>query len=193
MFAPVKSVQRFNTIYKEFSWQATCYHFTSTQHSGLFGPSLSSIIQSVIICWEPFGPLWSCSNTCTFSTSPGADHAMITVTRVNLISLSHHFAVLFIVIFIISVSLKLFARTLSSYDKLRKRGAFLDQFRKESIFKDNLDEFDDARNVVQLLVDEYNAATKPDYQVKRAIISGQKKWHKLAVVTRRSSCHVGSW
>ncbi|XP_067928170.1 tubulin gamma-1 chain-like [Watersipora subatra] len=61
----------------------------------------------------------------------------------------------------------LFSRTLSSYDKLRKRGAFLDQFRKEAIFKDNLDEFDDARNVVQMLVDEYNAATRPDYQTRR--------------------------
>lgn len=56
---------------------------------------------------------------------------------------------------------------MSSYDKLRKRGAFLDQFRKESIFKDNLDEFDDARNVVELLVEEYNAATKADYQTRK--------------------------
>ena len=63
--------------------------------------------------------------------------------------------------------IQLFARTLSSYDKLRKRGAFLDQFRKESIFRDNLDEFDDARNVVQMLVDEYNAATRPDYQTRK--------------------------
>ena len=49
------------------------------------------------------------------------------------------------------------------YDKLRKREAFLDQFKKELMFKDNLDEFDDSREVVQQLVDEYKAATRPDY------------------------------
>ena len=49
------------------------------------------------------------------------------------------------------------------YDKLRKREAFLDQFRKEAMFTDNLDEMDNSRAVVQQLVDEYHAATKPDY------------------------------
>ena len=44
------------------------------------------------------------------------------------------------------------------------------------MFKDNLDEFDDARNVVQLLVDEYNAATRPDYQTRR---SAARKWGGL--------------
>ncbi|PIK53866.1 putative tubulin gamma-1 chain-like [Apostichopus japonicus] len=57
----------------------------------------------------------------------------------------------------------LFERTCEQYDKLRKREAFLEQFRKEPIFKDNLDELDDSRNVVQELVDEYHAATRPDY------------------------------
>jgi tubulin gamma len=37
------------------------------------------------------------------------------------------------------------------------------QFRKEAMFADNLDEMDDSREVVQRLVDEYTAATKPDY------------------------------
>lgn len=58
---------------------------------------------------------------------------------------------------------QLFERTLRQYDKLRKREAFMDQFKKESIFKDNLDEFDDSREVLQQLVDEYHAATGPDY------------------------------
>ena len=49
------------------------------------------------------------------------------------------------------------------FDKLRKREAFLDQFRKEEIFKDNLDELDDSREVMQQLVDEYKAATKKDF------------------------------
>ncbi len=31
------------------------------------------------------------------------------------------------------------------------------------MFKDNLDEFDASREVVQQLIDEYHAATKPDY------------------------------
>jgi tubulin gamma len=46
---------------------------------------------------------------------------------------------------------------------LRKREAFLDQFRKEEIFAENLNELDDSRNVVQDLVEEYEAATKADY------------------------------
>jgi len=57
----------------------------------------------------------------------------------------------------------LFKGVLKQYDKLRKREAFLDQFRKEDIFSENLNELDDSRDVVQDLVDEYEAATKPDY------------------------------
>ena len=58
---------------------------------------------------------------------------------------------------------QLFERTLKQYDKLRKREAFLEQFRKENMFAESLDELDRSREVVQLLVDEYVAATKPDY------------------------------
>ncbi|KAG0727827.1 Tubulin gamma-1 chain [Chionoecetes opilio] len=57
----------------------------------------------------------------------------------------------------------LFERTLKQYDKLRKREAFLEQFRKENMFADSLDELDQSREVVQMLVDEYVAATTPDY------------------------------
>jgi len=57
----------------------------------------------------------------------------------------------------------LFERVLRDYDKLRKREAFIDQFRKEAMFADNLDEMDDSREVVQQLVDEYLAARKADY------------------------------
>lgn len=57
----------------------------------------------------------------------------------------------------------LFDRALSQYDKLRKRGAFLDQFKKESMFKDGLSELDESRNVVDLLVQEYEAATRLNY------------------------------
>ncbi|KAI8116160.1 Tubulin gamma-1 chain [Lucilia cuprina] len=57
----------------------------------------------------------------------------------------------------------LFERALSQYDKLKKRGAFLDQFRREDIFKDDLSELDDSRDVVDCLVQEYEAATQPNY------------------------------
>ncbi|XP_076030668.1 tubulin gamma-1 chain [Oratosquilla oratoria] len=57
----------------------------------------------------------------------------------------------------------LFERTLKQYDKLRKREAFLEQFRKEAMFADSLEELDSSRSVVQQLVDEYVAATTPDY------------------------------
>jgi len=57
----------------------------------------------------------------------------------------------------------LFKSVMKQYDKLRKREAFLDQFRKEVIFSENLDELDDSRQVVEDLVEEYEAATKSDY------------------------------
>ncbi len=40
---------------------------------------------------------------------------------------------------------QLFGRTISQYDKLRKRNAFLEQYRREPMFEENLDEFDSAR------------------------------------------------
>ena len=58
---------------------------------------------------------------------------------------------------------QLFDATCGQFDKLRKREAFLDQFKKEPKFKDDLSELDDSRTVVQELVDEYIASTKPDY------------------------------
>jgi len=57
----------------------------------------------------------------------------------------------------------LFDRTLVQFDKLRKREAFLEQFRKEDMFQENLEELDASREVVQQLVDEYLAATTPEY------------------------------
>nr|ANM86118.1 tubulin gamma-2 chain [Stygiella incarcerata] len=55
----------------------------------------------------------------------------------------------------------LMARTLSQYDKLRSKEAFLDVYRKVDMFADSLDEFDSSREVVQSLIDEYRAAEKP--------------------------------
>lgn len=57
----------------------------------------------------------------------------------------------------------LFQRALRDYDKMRRVNAYIEQFRKEEMFADNLDEMDDSRDVVQNLVDEYVAATKPEY------------------------------
>ncbi|CAO3631755.1 unnamed protein product [Mucor hiemalis] len=57
----------------------------------------------------------------------------------------------------------LFKRTCDQYDKLRKRNAFLEQYRKFSMFSDDLGEFDDSRNVVQELIDEYEACETPEY------------------------------
>lgn len=37
---------------------------------------------------------------------------------------------------------------LDQYDRLRKRNAFLDQYKKTEMFADNLDEFDDSRWVI---------------------------------------------
>jgi tubulin gamma len=39
----------------------------------------------------------------------------------------------------------LFKRTCDQYDRLRKRNAFLDQYRKETVFDGSLEEFDDSR------------------------------------------------
>ena len=40
---------------------------------------------------------------------------------------------------------QLFGHTVSQYDKLRKRNAFLEQYRREPMFADGLEEFDSAR------------------------------------------------
>uniref|UniRef100_A0A7S2ZWK1 Tubulin gamma chain n=3 Tax=Rhodosorus marinus TaxID=101924 RepID=A0A7S2ZWK1_9RHOD len=57
----------------------------------------------------------------------------------------------------------LFARALNQYDKLRKRNAFLDNYRSESMFENGLDEFDSSREVVHDLMEEYKAAEFDDY------------------------------
>ena len=58
---------------------------------------------------------------------------------------------------------QLFERNLAQYTKLRKREAFLDQFKKEPLFKDSLEELDSSRDVVTELIEEYCAATREDY------------------------------
>lgn len=59
---------------------------------------------------------------------------------------------------------ELFDRLLHQFDRIRKRNAFLDNYRREPMFAESLDEFDSAREVVQNLVDEYRACERPDYE-----------------------------
>jgi tubulin gamma len=58
---------------------------------------------------------------------------------------------------------ELFERLLKQYDRIKSRNAFLDNYRREAVFQDSLDEFDHSREVVQNLIDEYRACERPDY------------------------------
>ena len=49
------------------------------------------------------------------------------------------------------------------YDKLIQRKAFMETYRKEAIFQDNLDEFDESRDAVRGLIEEYEEAEDPNY------------------------------
>lgn len=52
---------------------------------------------------------------------------------------------------------------MAQYDRLRKRNAFLDQYKKEPMFAEDLGEFDDTRGVVADLIGEYEAAEGAGY------------------------------
>ncbi|TGZ84856.1 tubulin-domain-containing protein [Ascodesmis nigricans] len=67
----------------------------------------------------------------------------------------------------------LFKRVMNQYDKLKKRNAFMDQYRKEPMFADGLEEFDEARGVVEDLIAEYEAAESPNYLNPVAAADGQ--------------------
>ena len=41
---------------------------------------------------------------------------------------------------------------IDQFDRLRRRNAFVEQYKKEKIFSDSLEEFDDARYVSTLLL-----------------------------------------
>ena len=57
----------------------------------------------------------------------------------------------------------LFRRIVVQYDKLRKRNAFLEGYKKEAPFADGLQEFDEARAVVMDLINEYEEAETEAY------------------------------
>jgi tubulin gamma len=58
---------------------------------------------------------------------------------------------------------QLFKRIVRQYDGMRKRNAFIETYKKTAPFSDNLDEFDEAREVVTDLIAEYEAAENSDY------------------------------
>ena len=57
----------------------------------------------------------------------------------------------------------LFKRILAQYDKMRKRNAYLEGYKKEAPFADGLGEFDEARAVVTDLIAEYEEAETEAY------------------------------
>ncbi|KAI1846967.1 hypothetical protein JX266_006842 [Neoarthrinium moseri] len=57
----------------------------------------------------------------------------------------------------------LFRRIVKQYDGMRKRNAFMDVYKKTAPFSENLNEFDEARQVVTDLISEYEAAEDANY------------------------------
>lgn len=57
----------------------------------------------------------------------------------------------------------LFKRIVRQYDGMRKRNAFMEGYKKTAPFAENLDEFDESREVVTDLIGEYEAAEDADY------------------------------
>lgn len=60
----------------------------------------------------------------------------------------------------------LFKRIVAQYSTLRKRNAFLEPYKREAPFKDGLGEFDEAKEVVTGLIEEYEEAENADYLTK---------------------------
>lgn len=58
---------------------------------------------------------------------------------------------------------ELFKRTVEQFDKLRKRSAFIDQYKKQDVFKNCLEEFDSSRESLQSLIEEYEACENIDF------------------------------
>ena len=56
---------------------------------------------------------------------------------------------------------QLLKRTCDQFDRLRKRNAFLEQYKRES--DNTLDDMDESKQVIQNLISEYIACESPDY------------------------------
>jgi len=57
----------------------------------------------------------------------------------------------------------LFKRMLDQFEKLHRRKAFMEQYKKEKLFENGLEEFDDARATCEELLNEYKACESPEY------------------------------
>lgn len=57
----------------------------------------------------------------------------------------------------------LFKRIVFQYDRLRKRNAFLEQYKRHEPFRDGFAEFDTSREIVMDLINEYEEAERADY------------------------------
>ena len=57
----------------------------------------------------------------------------------------------------------LFKRIVAQYDKMRKRNAYLDTYKKTAPFAEGYEQFDEARAVVMDLIGEYEEAEKETY------------------------------
>jgi tubulin gamma len=57
----------------------------------------------------------------------------------------------------------LFERIQKQFDKLYEKRAFLDNYKRQPMFEDGFEEFDDSYDVVTGLVEEYQAAQSSDY------------------------------
>ena len=82
----------------------------------------------------------------------------------------------------------LFKRIVVQYDRLRKRNAFLEPYKREEPFRDGLGEFDEAREVVMDLIGEYEEAEKSTYLSggrKEEAVDGGGKDSRVDGVTGR--------
>eukprot|EP00954_Amorphochlora_amoebiformis_P025511 1373548-Amorphochlora_amoeboformis.AAC.1 len=57
----------------------------------------------------------------------------------------------------------IYTKAMWQYEKLRKRNAFLEVYKKSKVFEDGLEEFDSSYEVVQTLIEEYKASAKENY------------------------------
>jgi tubulin gamma len=57
----------------------------------------------------------------------------------------------------------LFRRIVVQYEKMWKRNAFIEMYKKEAPFAEGMGEFDEAKEVVMGLIGEYEAAEQDDY------------------------------
>lgn len=64
---------------------------------------------------------------------------------------------------------------MDQYERLRKRNAYIEQYKREAIFSDSLSEFDDCKEVALGLVDEYKACEGENYLVRSFDLTRQTR------------------